>query len=919
MRKTIWDIPNYHGCNKWSDDGMLAVLTANSIQVFTPTFKHNSFYLARWMQLELMGENDGVPKKSKVYVAPKESFTASTAEDLIKWMSTVNSTDDRSFGKLDINSMYFKKMLWSPPGLGIFSSSILSALLSNGSVLLVVMVGSSHMNHKIFTNDRRFNVHMFSMSIALDLSSLFQEWLAQKGNGAGITDQTTKMDVDSDSDDDTEDEEHERGNGLKEFHGGACIINEIACYPHLLSYNGMQHGRTDCMIFATGSSLGHINLWAIQSTSGYLLEASCVCSVLLTESSLQSSSSSNSQYFQGNSQHHSHSVTCMEFLTTTDDCDRSYNGNFSTRLLCGTSEGFFVVFNINSASGNLLDGEMNSGDYVLRRGVGGLPLLKMGKPRHILRPFDSPVDSITVSSNACCNVYLRSGVKLVQTDSEFQHIFPVENIHSNVVTSISVINSREYSTKGPSGVGILLTSSLDGDVKLWAELPCRAYQYVDYGINDISCNNDSHNRNENEGEDQDNVTTTIPLDKEMKQNRDENCNLNFIELFNVNDKMNNNNLSYVDITSDPLQLIYAITHLIPSSIIDSREVQMNKNLERSHCGLYIFLSPILDLKWITIPGNVLQVFKSIIFSSSTSLLSSKNFDKNVMNDDPQVNSSYSNNYSGENSDNHNCHNINLTGHSQNNERRYDFTSYYHNYSEEYFDVKAISGLSFSWLKSLEEVVQHYVATSMNTAVGNLTINEKVELGIVDTNKRYREKCKDEDEENEEDGIASKTGISDVAHKVKNLLYPNIENLLSDSFEVAIVAANSIAVDLNAAMQRDRNHDTGDDSINNSYRNDSSSGRAGREEREGEGGVYIKESNSVFKFEGCESSFSTLLSLPIQGYLSEMQKISPFSRYPYYFFICICSFCFFFSTNVLSRIFQQYLVVHEHDLTIYCPS
>ena len=104
MRKTIWDIPNYHGCNKWSHDGMLAVLTANSIQVFTPTFRHNSFYLARWIHLEMLGENDGVPKKSKVYVAPKESFTASTADDLIKWMSTVNSTDDRSFGKLDLNS-----------------------------------------------------------------------------------------------------------------------------------------------------------------------------------------------------------------------------------------------------------------------------------------------------------------------------------------------------------------------------------------------------------------------------------------------------------------------------------------------------------------------------------------------------------------------------------------------------------------------------------------------------------------------------------------------------------------------------------------------------------------------------------------------------------------------------------------------
>ena len=842
MRKTIWDIPNYHGCNKWSHDGMLAVLTANSIQVFTPTFRHNSFYLARWIHLEMLGENDGVPKKSKVYVAPKESFTASTADDLIKWMSTVNSTDDRSFGKLDINSLNFKKALWSPPGLGIFSSSYLSTLLSDGSLLLIVMGGSSRANHRLFTNDRRFNVHMFSSSIALDISSLFQEWLLHNGNGAGLTGQTTKIDSDSDSADDS------RGKSRKERFeppsspSNTCMINEIACYPNLLSYNGIQRGRISCMILATGSSSGHINLWGVRSASGSLLEASCVSSVLLTESSLNTASSSSSEFLREHS--YSQSISCIEFLTTANDFSNSSHGNFSTRLLCGTSEGFLVIFDISSVHKNIQNGEINSGNFDLRYVEDDFPILSMGQPTHILRPFDSPIDSIIISRKERYSLYLRSGVKLVQTDNNFRHIFPVENIHSHIVTSISVLDNREYSMIGND---ILLTSSLDGDLKLWMEPSDRSYPYVPYHNTNINKEN-NHNT-------QIDGTSIIELDKNMKQSRDENCNLNFVQLFNVNDTLNNNNLSYVDITCDPLQLIFSITHLIPSSIIDSREVQMNKNLERSHCGVYFFLSPILDLKWITIPENVLQVIRSVIFNapktphSNTSdcIINSRNCD------DGGIGRSNCTNSSG-----------NEHGHDERKEEKEDFKSYYHNYCEEYSEVKGYSGVSFCWVKSVDEVVQHYVDSHMNTAEGSLTINERTELGIVDTNKRYQEKGKtDDDDENEEvDGVAGKTGISDVAHKVKNLLYPDIEKLLDDSFEVATSAAYTISVDLNALVGQDNEHTNGSKSnINTSINIDTSYDNFQEE-------ILSKRFDSnldcVYLYEDGDSFLSAVLLLPING-------------------------------------------------------
>ena len=842
MRKTIWDIPNYHGCNKWSDDGMLAVLTANSIQVFTPTFKHNSFYLARWIQLEMLGENDGVPKKSKVYVAPEESFTASTADDLITWMSTINSTDDRSFGKLDINSLYFKKAMWSPPGLGILSSSVLMALLSDGSVLLITMGGSSLANHKIFTNDRRFNVHMFSSSISLDISSLFQEWLLHKVNGAGTTDQTARVKLDGNRTDSS------RRKILKERYDPpsspsyACIINEIACYPHLLSYNGIQRGRISCMIIATGSSSGHINLWGVRSSSGSLLEASCVSSVLLTDSSVNTASSSSSEFLREHSQ--SQSISCMEFLTTTDDCTNSFNGNFSTRLLCGTSEGFLVIFNIHSAHKNTKNDEENSGSFDLRNKMDEFPILIMGHPTHILRPFDSPIDSITISPKERYSLYLRSGVKLVQTDNEFQNSFPLENIHSHIVTSIAVLDNREYSMIGND---ILLTSSLDGDLKLWVEPSGRSYPYVPYRGTNINA--------ENHYDIQVDGTSLVALDKNTRQIRDENCCLNFVQLFNVNDKLNNSNLSYVDITCDPLQLIFSITHLIPSSIIDSREVQMNKNLERTHCGVYFFLSPILDLKWITIPENVLQVIRSVIFNAPK--IGHSNISDYSINsgncDEGGIDTSDSLNSSG---------NVHICDEGR--EEKDDFKSYYHNYSEQYSDVKGYSGVSFCWMKSVDEVVQQYVDSHMNTAEGSLTINERTELGIIDTNKRYLEKGKtDDDDENEEvDGVAGKTGISDVAHKVKNLLYPDIENLLNDSFEVAISAAHLISVDLNSLLRKGREH-TNNGNSNISISNDIHTSHYNLEAEEHPKSFDLNP-DYIYLYEEGDSILSGLLLLPING-------------------------------------------------------
>jgi hypothetical protein len=807
MTKKVWDIPSFPGCNKWSDDGMLAVLTANSVQIFVPRFSRESFYLARWIQLEHLGESDAPFKKTKANGA-NESYTVSTGDDLIYWMTEVNRSEDRTFGRLDINSLYFLKALWGPPGLIMSMPSYLTTLLSDGSLLLLAMGGASHTNYLVSDMGRRSNAHLFSTTVVLNIAPLFDAWMETNGSihhNQRRTEYKRKRAPDSDSDDE---QQREHNVDVEEMHREPKkVITDIACYPHLLSYNNMAFGcRSDCMIIATGSSSGFINLWAITNKCERTilgaqevnpLDASCVCSVLLT-------GTMSSEPERGNSEKlNSHlSISCLEFLTNSGDCESSSNGNLKTRLLCGCSEGFFMIFAVTSK--NNLDSAPSSSSSSSSSGRSkslchDMPSLHMGQPIFVIRPFYLPIDTIVVTSVAQDTAYLRSGIQLVRVDFLTGTICPIEDIHSNVACSLKVIESRGYHTESEGD--LLMTCSLDSDIKVW-EQPNVTVQGGGSGgditdsetnqnitemememavtsgiVGKLQMNRSKGKRWPLEGADGDGTDSSdtdpgcgdavlVPVDKKcLRSPLSDNYDLRFIQLFEGS--RSGNDLPILDLTFDPLELLVASTSLVPSTISDSREVQMNKNLERAHCWIQLSLSPILNLKWILDLDNVIQVFRSFVYPSSSEKKSGEEF---ALNSNSRM----------------------LKDNEDEDEDQRDkdvYTGFYHEYDEVYFDKKSYCGLSFAWLKGFQEVTLDLARGDPRTASGILTIEQHEQNGTEISKKRIK---KEEDDEVEDDTVPCRAGISDVAWRVKDLLYPDVDTLLHCSFDLAVEAAVQIA-------------------------------------------------------------------------------------------------------------------------------
>ena len=810
MTKKVWDIPSFPGCNKWSDDGMLAVLTANSVQIFVPRFSRESFYLARWIQLEHLGESD-VPCKKTKGNGVNESYTVSTGDDLVYWMTEVNRSEDRTFGRLDINSLYFLKALWGPPGLTMSMPSYLTTLLSDGSLLILAMGGASHTNYLVSDMGRRSNAHLFSTYVVLNIAPLFDAWMETYGSihhNKRQSENKQKTAPDSDSDD-GEEREHEV-DGEEQHREPKKVITDIACYPHLLSYNSMAFDcRTDCMIMATGSSSGYINLWAVTNKrerailgagSVNPLDASCVCSVLLTDS--MTSERGNSEKVNSYL-----SISCLEFLTSSGDCASSSNGNLKTRLLCGCSEGFFMIFSVTSKNNPDIASTSTSSSSSSRSSKSpseDMPSLHMGQPIFVIRPFYFPIDTIVVTSVAQDTAYLRSGIQLVRVDFLTGNICPIEDIHSNVTCCMKVLESREYHCDYEGD--LLMTCSLDSDIKIW-EQPNATVQAVGSGgdmtdtetnqnateaiLTDVSDTvgtsqiNSSKNKGKKrslEGSDNSAIdggdtnpdcedVALVAIDKKrLTSTMCENYDLHFIQLFEGS--KSGSELPILDLTFDPLELLMASTSLIPSTISDSREVQMNKNLERAHCWVQLTLSPTLNLKWILDLQNVIQVFRTFIYPSSSVKKSGAEF---TPDSDPRSLKDL-----------------------ENIPDKSSYNGFYHEYDEVYFDKKSYCGLSFAWLRSFQEVILDLARGDPRTASGILTIEQHEQNGTEISKKRIK---KEEDDEVEDDTVPCRAGISDVAWRVKDLLYPDVDTLLLSSFDFAVTAAITIAATMSTISQQ----------------------------------------------------------------------------------------------------------------------
>ena len=840
MVKKVWDIPNYSGCNKWSDDGMLAILTASSIQVLTPTFNRENFYNARWIHLEHVGENEGPGKKPKP-ASSKESYTVSTGDDLIHWMTEVNRCEDRTFGKLDVNSLYFIKAVWSPPGLVMCVPSYLSALLSDGSVLLLAMGGASQSNRQIYNNGRKSVSNLFSMTIAFDIGTLFDVWMEKNSahvKGKSQTERRQKSksaanDSDSDSEEDNDDDSDSDKNpddcSEEPQRDWKCMITEIASYPHLLSYRSPLGNRSTCMLLATGSSSGYINIWAIQgeheglpSVQGRDLRAECVCSALLAEPE-----NSSSYTAQQNSGHRILSVTCMEFMISSDKCSK----NFGARLLCGSYGGFFVIFNVTSDSVNSSKSKQTSSSSSSSSAklnsngnMRGLPSLNIAQPVLILRPFNTPIESIVISSNEQNTVYLRSAARLVRVDLSTGTISQLENIHSHILSTLASIETRPYSEGGD----LLATCSLDGDVKLW-EQPSAVCNDVTHSNNTLNKPQKDTNTVRNKSNDNNADESTVDVDTSflpysgngnkgvlviLDENRvkplnSQNHNLNFFQLLEMNKCYAGHPI--MDLTFDPLQLILVVTCLIPSTISDSREVQMNKNLEKAHCGISFFLSPILSLRWVVDCDKIQKVIRCAIFPMTKNnkcgeFKSVKNGIVNGRNSNgnKNQNSHYSNNSKDENDCINEIENENEYENENENEYENEYENYYHSNSEQYYlNRSSFCGLPFAWLRSFNEVVADLAKGDPRTVPDVLTLEQLDKLGIVKEKKRVKgkkDKDDDDDGEAEDDSAPCRAGISDVAWRVKDLLYPNVDVLFHKSLHLVVDACVTISADLSSKDQ-----------------------------------------------------------------------------------------------------------------------
>lgn len=198
-------------------------------------------------------------------------------------------------------------------------------------------------------------------------------------------------------------------------------------------------------------------------------------------------------------------------------------------------------------------------------------------------------------------------------------------------------------------------------------------------------------------------------------------------------------------------------------------------MEHPHCYVSFDTIPTLSTGWIKNQDVVSQVLRSIILPSTGFKKRSQQQtylgnEKNKLSEKIKVS--------------------NITG------------LYFDRGNEKDHDSKTFGGLSFAWLRNVQDIMKDLSGYVVRTAA--LTIEERIAAGLPTDFSKIGVKDEEEEDEDErtETGEKFSSGITDIANRCQALLRPNLEEVVYESLDVAIKAATMVAGDLLQMERRD---------------------------------------------------------------------------------------------------------------------